>query len=63
MELAAANSTNIGTRVFTTRLCKARGEIVAANEVDHIVRIVDGGDRLDPGNLQSASLATAEDRR
>ena len=33
--------------------CLARGIVKAATEVDHIIRISDGGDWYDPDNLQS----------
>lgn len=35
------------------RACRAMGEVTAAEHVDHIVAIADGGAPFDPGNLQS----------
>ena len=39
------------------RECAAKGLTVAAIDVDHIVRLVDGGARLDQANLQSLCRA------
>ena len=35
------------------RACQSDGKITPATEVDHIVRIADGGPAWDPANLQS----------
>ncbi len=49
------------------RMCKARGHVRQATEVDHVVRISEGGDPWDQANLQSLchdchSSKTASDK-
>ena len=34
-------------------LCQERGSLTPATEVDHIVRLEDGGERLDPANTRA----------
>ena len=49
-------------------MCRSKGLLVAANEVDHIIPLCIGGERLDPANLQCLcrpchQQKTREDKR